>query len=386
MSADHRPGLYVHVPFCARACPYCDFDFAVERSPDASRFIAALQREVAQRDLVGLDLRTVYIGGGTPSVLGADGLTALVGWIRRTFGAAQLEEFTVELNPEHVEAALIDALLASGVGRASLGIQSLRREGLVQLGRAHDRTRATEAIQALLGAGIEVSADLIVGWPSQTPSMVRADVEALLATGVRHLSAYALTIEGDVPWVRMIERGQRAPVDAERQADVMSAARTALLDAGWSHYEIASYARASDAMAVHNRGYWTSRDYVGLGPSAASAHFESAEGITTVRRRTNARGSGWWAADAPTHEQLDAEETAAEALWLGLRLLQGLELGQLAGAVPQADHSFVARRTHRQVEIGNLVWEDGGRRLRVAEGRWLFHDEIGAEILGGEPT
>lgn len=374
-------GLYIHVPFCARACPYCDFDFAVERSPDATRLIAALEREAKERGVLGTEVRTVYVGGGTPSVLGPAGLTALLTWIRDAFDVAAVREFTVELNPEHVDAPLVEALAAAGVGRASLGIQSLRAEGLVQLGRAHSRARALQAIGLLREAGVEVSGDLIVGWPSQSLAMVQADVAALVETGLRHLSVYALTIEGDVPWVRMEQRGQRAAIDPQQQADAMAAARATLLREGWTHYEVASYCATADVAAEHNRSYWTSRDYVGLGPSAASAEFDRAGGPTRVRRRTNARGSAWWDSGPCVIEELTADETAAEALWLGLRLLQGVDLEQLERLMPQLDRARVVAQTRRQVEIGNLVWEDDGRRIRVADGRWLFHDEIGADIL-----
>jgi len=381
---DEAPGLYVHVPFCARACPYCDFDFEVGREPSAEAFVAALEAERQGRGLpLEMPVRTVYVGGGTPSLLGPAGLRSLLRWIDARFDARGAIERTVELNPEHVDAALLDALVEAGVDRVSLGVQSLASEALVQLGRVHAAEKAREALAAAVARGLRVSADLIVGWPGQRAASLRADVEGLLATGIEHVSIYALTIEAGTPWEALVRRGKRRTPDADAQAERLVEAALLLEAAGLRHYEIASYARPG-ARARHNLGYWTWRDYVGLGPSAASAR-HAADG--SVERRTNPRGLARWRADtgAAEEETLDPVAAAAEGLWLGLRALDGLDVSAFLRRFPAVDEAWVRARVAAQVERGNLELVEEGRAegpiVRVAPGRWLWHDEIGAALL-----
>ncbi len=368
-------GLYLHVPFCARACPYCDFDFVVDRSPPLDPFLAGLDRELATRDDTQRPFATVYVGGGTPSVLAAADLRRLLAWIDDRFDVADAIEWTVECNPEHVDAARIDALVESGVDRISLGVQSLAHDGLVQLGRAHTPATALVAIARACEAGLRVSADLIVGWPGQDPSAVARDVDALVDAGVEHVSIYALTIEPSTPWPKLVARGARAMPDPDAQADALLAAESALQHRGLHHYEVASYARSEDARSQHNFGYWTWRDYVGLGPSAASARAHAGG----TARRTNPRGLTAWQAAPPEEEILDPEHAAAEGLWLGLRVLPGLSISAFLARFPAATRELVEARTAAQRDLGNLVLD--GDVLRVAPGRWLHHDAIAADLL-----
>ena len=374
-TAQERFGVYLHVPFCARACPYCDFDFAVERRPDGAAFVEALQREVETREDVrmGQGPHTVYVGGGTPSVLSAEHLGGLLGWISRTWETTGCSEWTVEFNPEHVDAARLDAVCDAGVGRLSLGVQSFDPVGLRQLGRAHTPPQAKDAVAAAHERGLSVSVDLIVGWPGQTLDGLRAELEQLLALGTEHVSIYALTIEPGTPWERLAERGVRRLPQADDAADAISCCAEVLEGAGLVHYEVASYARPG-AAAVHNSGYWLGRDYVGVGPSAASArHLGGA-----IVRSSNARGTDWWAGEGPSVEELDAEAAAREALWLSLRLLQGVEIDRFLVRVGR-DRAWLEERTARARARGNIDLTEG--RVQVAPGRWLHHDDIAADVL-----
>lgn len=389
--AGEAPGLYVHVPFCARACPYCDFDFEVGRDPPVAAFVEALETERRARGLaLGLPVRTVYVGGGTPSLLGPAGLRGLLRWIDASFDVRGAIERTVELNPEHVDEALLDALVEGGVDRVSLGVQSLSPDALAQLGRVHEAEAAAAALRAAVGRGLRVSADLIVGWPGQRAASLRADVEGLLATGVEHVSIYALTIEAGTPWEALVRRGRRRAPDADAQARRLEDASELLEAAGLRHYEVASYARPG-AVALHNLGYWTWRDYLGLGPSAASA-WHGADGV--VERRTNARGFARWREDpgggasgasvasgAAVIERLDPVAAAAEGLWLGLRALDGVDVAAFLRRFPAVDDAWLRARTAVSIERGNLERTAEGI-LRVASGRWLWHDEIGVALLG----
>lgn len=376
---EHAPdsgfGVYVHVPFCARACPYCDFDFRVNPRPDGVALIAALEAEIDRREDArrGGQPHTVYVGGGTPSVLSAEDLAGLLAWVGATWDTRGCAEWTVEFNPEHVDEGRLKALARAGASRISLGVQSFDPVGLRQLGRAHDPAQAAAAVRRAHEAGLDVSVDLIVGWPGQTTAGLQAELEQVLALPTDHVSVYALTIEPGTPWERLAQRGVRRLPQADDAADGLERCAATLEGAGFVHYEVASYARGG-AQAIHNSGYWLGRDYVGVGPSAASAR--SVPG--GVQRRSNPRGQDWWSGADASHERLEAEAAAREALWLALRLLQGVEIDPLLRRVDR-DRAWLEARTARARARGNL--ELSGGVLRVAAGRWLHHDDIATDVL-----
>ncbi len=375
-------GLYIHVPFCERACPYCDFDFEVGRpgrlEPAIERWLAGLERERSTRNDLEREFDTLYFGGGTPSVLGPDHFRRVFAWLRAKLGVEphSLAETTVELNPEHVDDARLDALVELGVGRVSLGVQSLADTGLRELGRAHDRPRARAAVTRCVDRGLRTSADLIVGWRGQGPDELRRDITEITQLGVEHVSIYGLTIEPDTPWPKLVRRGLRVLPDEDAQADLLVIAQAELFAQGFVHYEVASYARPG-AEAIHNSKYWRWCDVIGLGPSAASVHHEQ----QCVMRRSNPRGLGAWAEGAePSRERLAGDRAATEGLWLGLRRLRGLDVEDFLARFG-VDRPWLEARIARQIELGNLEWADGGALLRVAPGRWLWHDSIAIDVL-----
>lgn len=377
--------LYVHVPFCARRCTYCDFDFEVGRRPRTDHYLAGLGRELAVRgDELAAPLRTVYVGGGTPSLLGPAGLRSLGGLLAPWLARDRVEEFTVELNPEHVDDALLDALVAIGVDRVSLGVQSFEPAALRQLGRGHDPPAAERAVRACLARGLVSSVDLIVGWPGQDLAALERDLLRVVGLGVEHVSIYALTIEAGTSWPKLVRRGLRVLPDDDAQAQALERTDAWLVEAGFEHYEIASYARGG-RRAVHNGVYWSWGDYVGIGPSAASA-VHAADGAVT--RRTNPRGlDAWWGAAVAEVERLDPIAAAAEGLWLALRTAAGIDLDAFLARFTAVDAAWVERRVAARVASGDLEWRrgpaPGDRRLRTTAGRWLLLDGIAADLLAG---
>jgi oxygen-independent coproporphyrinogen-3 oxidase len=380
-------GLYLHVPFCSRACPYCDFDFEVGRTlgPAIRRWRLGVERELELRrfSFEGRAFDSLYLGGGTPSALGPEVLEDLIAWLRtRVVGEGQLREVTVELNPEHVDDALIASLARSGVDRVSLGIQSLEAAGLRQLGRAHSTSQGVLAVERAIAAGLRTSADLIVGWSGHTDAGLIADIDRLVGLGVEHLSIYALTIEPDTPWQKLVRRGLRVLPDDDQQAALLLAAERRLGEHGFVHYEVASHARPGQE-AWHNRKYWRVTDVLALGPSGASVNVRETPAGVEVTRRRSRRGLERWLADPfGTEEPVDqlvGELAAAEALWLGLRELEGLWVLPWMARFG-VNRAWLDARTANQVRRGNLEWL-GESRLRVAPGRWLWHDDIAADLL-----
>lgn len=388
MSAPELGGLYVHVPFCERACPYCDFDFQVGRSTrlgsSIERWMAGLEHERLRRWPSGSELAfdTVYVGGGTPSVLTAEQLRALFGWLRASFDLdpSSMREITVELNPEHVDQQRLAALVELGVDRVSLGVQTLDPIGLRELGRSHDEHAALAAVTQCVARGLRCSADLIVGWRGQTPEQLRGDIDRLVGAGVEHVSVYGLTIEPDTPWPKLVRRGLRVLPDEDTQAELLLVAEAELQARGFQHYEVASYAKPN-AEAIHNSKYWRWIDVIGLGPSAASVRHEHDEQGPIVERRSNPRGLDAWAqGEASSDERLQGTQAAAEGLWLGLRRLRGLDVSAYLTRF-DVDRPWLEARTARQRQLGNLEFLDDGARLRVAPSRWLWHDTIATGIL-----
>lgn len=394
------PGLYVHVPFCARACPYCDFDFEVGRSPQLEAYVEGLAREIDERDaregIRDLDFDTLYLGGGTPSLLGPRGLAQVLDLLEREFPRASYQELTVEINPEHWGPALLDGLRERKVTRISLGVQSFDPAGLRALGRVHDAAQAKAALCEAVAAGFSVSCDLIVGWPGQGEASLERDIDTFAACGAQHISVYALTIEPDTPWTKLVRRGLRVLPDPDRQAQRLLRSEAMLLDREYQHYEIASYARPG-AQARHNHKYWSCCDYIGLGPSAHSARYDAQGG---VRRRGNRRGLLAWCADpaaAQSMDELGAEDSAAEALWLGLRRFEGVAWEAFSRRFARVDTDALLRRAKALFDRGILqrvpepasgpaALEQGGEagsalRIRVAPDQWLLHDEIAHTLL-----
>ncbi len=380
------PGLYVHVPFCARACPYCDFDFVVGRRPDLNRYLEGLRRELSARtkELGARPFDTLYLGGGTPSLLGPEGLRELVALLRRFVDLEGTMESTIEVNPEHANPALLDAIAALGFDRVSLGVQSFQASLLRTLGRVHGTAEAVASLAAVRVRGLAVSVDLIVGVPDQDGELLASDLERIAEAAPDHVSAYALTIEGAVPWLSLVRRGLRVLPDDDTQADRLEQVARGLDRLGYQHYEISSYARTPGDRARHNAKYWTGVDVVALGPSAVSSRHER----DAVERRANPRGlEAWLRGDPAELDRLEGGAAAAEALWLGLRQLEGLQRGELLARHPAVDRAWWDAKIAPGIARGDLVLEsspespDDPDRLRVAPGRWLFHDAIAAGLL-----
>ena len=365
--------LYVHWPFCVSKCPYCDFNSHVRAEVDQQAWRDALLADLAHeaRELPGRTVGSVFFGGGTPSLMPPETVAAVLAAAERRWGFAEDVEITLEANPSSVEAARFNDLAAAGVNRVSLGIQSLDDAALRFLGRAHDVAEGQAALDVAQRAFPRVSFDLIYALPGQTLARWQAELAQALARGTEHLSLYQLTIEPGTRFATEAAAGRLAIPDGDAAADLFEATRAITAAAGLPAYETSNHARAG-AESRHNLTYWRYRDYAGVGPGAHGRR----GGLATQRRR---KPENWLAAVArnghgiEVEEALTPHERATEALVMGLRLREGVDLdrvAKLAGGVAPVDDAAVARLADQ----GFMARESA--RLRVTEAGALLLDAI----------
>ena len=380
--------LYAHVPFCAQKCRYCDFD---SRSFAPCELGAALdayfEQLYARLDAFGkagaLDrIRTVYVGGGTPSLAGEH----LVELARRIRAWCAPVEFTCEANPESLTAELAAALAKAGVTRVSLGVQTLDNIELTAIGRIHDADRALAAIATVKDAGLDVSCDLMCGLPGQTAASWKRTLEGVLAAAPHHASVYPLTLEEGTPLYRMACRDESLEPDEDFQAACMDTARERLSAAGYHPYEVASYALDGHE-CVHNIAYWTGQGYLGLGRSAAgmldAEDFDRLAGLfpgvssrgDAHRVRLVQRDDATTAFEA---EYLSQREAAAEDLMLACRMTRGVGPDLLVRAARVIPTGELAASCDRALELGLATWVPDG--VEGYAGRIASKDVIAGRV------
>lgn len=380
--------LYVHVPFCAQKCRYCDFDSRSFAPCDLSAALDAYFEQLfARLDAFGkagaLDqTRTVYIGGGTPSLAGE----RLVELARRIRASCAPVEFTCEANPESLTAELAAALAKVGVTRISLGVQTLDNAELTAIGRIHDADRALAAITTVKDAGLDVSCDLMCGLPGQTAVSWQRTLDGVLAAAPHHVSVYPLTLEEGTPLYRMACRDESLEPDEDFQAACMDVARELLGAAGYHPYEVASYALDGHECA-HNIAYWTGRGYLGLGRSAAgmldAADFDRLAGLfpgvssrgDAYRVRLVQRDDDATAFEA---EYLSQREAAAEDLMLACRMTRGIASDLLVRAARVIPVDGLTAACDRALELGLATWVP--ETLGVHEGPFTSADVVAGHV------
>jgi oxygen-independent coproporphyrinogen-3 oxidase len=353
--------VYLHVPFCARRCSYCDFAIAVRRVVPSTAYVEAVLAEWAGRQADPAwseagDVRSVYFGGGTPSRLDPSGIGRLLDGIASARTLAAGAEVTLEANPDDVTPAAAAAWRDAGVSRVSLGVQSFDAGVLRWMHRTHSAEQVAPAVDILRAAGVEdLSLDLIFGLPAALARDWDRDLAAAFALAPDHLSLYGLTVEHHTPLGRWTARGEVVPVDEERYAAEYLAAGRALAAEGFDHYEVSNAAREGHR-ARHNSAYWRRAAFLGLGPSAHSGFGRT--------RRWNIRE---WAAyehaitdgrdPVAGTEQLSDEAVALEEVYLGLRTSDGLPAGRLDAGMARAwTEAGWAERTERRIRLTLEGW------------------------------
>ncbi|MEP7315198.1 MAG: radical SAM family heme chaperone HemW [Sphingomicrobium sp.] len=368
--------LYVHWPFCVSKCPYCDFNSHVRDSVDHGAWRDALLRDLAHEAalLADRELTSIFFGGGTPSLMEPATAEAVIRAATDAWVPADDIEITLEANPNSAEAARFADLAAAGVNRISLGLQSFDDAKLAFLGRAHSADEGQRALAAAQSAVSRVSFDLIYALPSDDEAGWSADLDRAIALGTEHLSLYQLTIEPGTRFATDVAKHAFEPLDTDRSAALFELTQVRTAEAGIPAYEISNHARTG-AQSRHNLTYWRYGDYAGIGPGAHGRRL----GMRTVRHRKPENFLGAVARNAHglvEEEALNAEEGAHEALVMGLRLADGIDVAALGRRFDRAivDDSAVARLIGHE-----LLWRDGDRVGTSEAGRLLL-DSILSEI------
>ncbi len=371
-------GLYLHVPFCRHRCGYCDFATHVADPAHAdaqmARYGAALRRRLVRVLDGGRDgdgdrpwpaVTSVFVGGGTPTLLPPDELAAILATVRDHADLVEDVEATVEANPETVGPAMFAALVDAGATRVSMGAQSFAPHVLDTLERGHDADRPLAAVAEARAAGIaQVSLDLIYGTPGETEDDFATSLDVAVSAGIDHLSAYALSIHANTPFGRRRARGELPDVDDDVAADRFDHARDRLADEGFDHYEVSNWARSPGTRSRHNVLYWRHGDYLAFGVGA--------HGHLDGHRWWHPRGIDAWMAaiergrdPVAGREHLDVDQRRMERLLLGLRLREGLHPHDLPPLDPLALEDAIAH---------DLV-ETACGRVRATDRGWYLLDE-----------
>jgi oxygen-independent coproporphyrinogen III oxidase len=363
----HVRHIYVHIPFCARICPYCAFYKDLLDRSQTSRFCKALLRELElheSRRRTGdrrslLRPSTIYFGGGTPTALNIAQLELLLRGFHERLELSQLVEWTIEANPGSVSARKAALLKKFGVNRISLGVQSWDDELLKLLGREHNAPQAEESFRILRDAGFtNVNVDLMFGLPSQTVDQWRATLEKTIALEPEHVSTYCLTYEEDTEFFLRHARGEFRQ-DADADAEFFEMTMAILEDAGYRHYEISNYARPGFE-SVHNRAYWLGKDYLGIGPSAVSTiGMQRWQNVCDYRAYIDRACAGQ--SPRESSENLTDQMKRTERIALSLRTRDGVSAGELKDFGTKTDE-LVALGLLRQSN-GNFILTPKGKAL-----------------------
>ena len=368
-------GVYVHIPFCRRKCFYCDFPSYAGEERWMSRYRKALCREIAAQGCRCLQegaVRTVYIGGGTPTALAADDLLAVICALRENFRLTGAEEFTVEANPSTVDAKFLERLREAGVNRLSFGVQSFSNVLLTAIGRIHTAREAENAVRMAQKAGLRVSLDLMYGLPGQTLSDLKDSVARAAALGIGHISVYGLAVEDGTPFARMEEAGQlHLPTDDEC-GDMYDYITAELPRLGYRRYEISNYARAGEE-SCHNLAYWQDVPYIGLGAAAHSYwHGRRTENEQDLRRYIACIEGGL--SPAREEEPCSRESHIEEFAFLALRTADGIDKKRFRGTFASDVHEVYGEVIAR-LQAAGLV-EETAVSIRLTEQGMKFGNRV----------
>lgn len=374
------PGIYIHIPFCHQACTYCNFHFSTS-TDKKGRFVQALLEEIRLTDFLsaeGEPVETVYFGGGTPSILSSAELNSIMDAIRKKFKISGTAEITLEANPDDINPVVLREWLDAGINRLSVGIQSFYDEELRWMNRTHNAADSLRCIDEIKAAGFSnFSADLIYGSPLQSTEILDYNISRLLASGVPHISCYALTTEPKTILQHRIDKNESPAPDPDVQASQFLHLMKRLSDAGYEHYEISNYSLPG-MRSKHNSSYWQGIPYLGLGPSA-----HSYDGIRT--RRWNIANNSLYIESLnrgmiPFEEEvLNDEQLLNEYVMTSLRTLEGIDVTEIRKRFGQ-EHADRLLTEAAGFERSGKLTVSHTRIILTNEGK-LLADGIAADLF-----
>ncbi len=380
MPQDSHFALYIHWPFCVSKCPYCDFNSHVRAGIDQDQWASALVADMVHeaQQLPARRVSSIFFGGGTPSLMPPSTVAALIEKADQLWGFTEDIEITLEANPSSVEAARFADLAAAGINRNSLGLQSLDDAALRFLGRAHSVAEGLAALEVAQSHFKRVSFDLIYALPGQTRSQWAAELARALSFGTEHLSLYQLTIEPGTRFATMVAQGAFTPLDPDLGADLFETTRSLTTSAALPPYEISNHARAG-CESRHNLTYWRYGEYAGIGPGAHGRR----GGLATLRHK---KPENWLAAVArngsglQSEEALSPQERAREALVMGLRLGEGVNLESIAAKTGLEPSALIDASACATLTSHGLITAHGSQ-LQVTSAGMPLLDRVLVEIV-----
>lgn len=363
--------IYIHWPYCARICPYCDFN-VYKQKDDAGLTPSILSDLSGWRAWSGeRRISSIHFGGGTPSLMSADDISQIISQIKSLWALDEAVEIAIEANPHDADEVKWKAYRKAGINRLSLGVQSFHDPALKLLGRDHDAAQAKAALALAVDIFSSVSLDLIFGWAGQSEVLLRADLDTALKSGAQHISTYQLTIEEGTAFAKAEARGDMKAVDGDRSADFYDLVRGRLMAEGFDHYEVSNFAK-TDHRSKHNLAYWQGRDYVGVGPGAHGRLTVDGTRYATIAvmrpkdYQDKIAASGLGLAEK---EALSATTWAEEYLLMGLRIDEGISMArfrEIAGV-------GLPREVIKDLINDDLITQIGGRLKTTSLGRLLLN-------------
>lgn len=371
-------GLYVHIPFCDKACHYCDFHFSTTFSSYREDLISCLLQELKLRESeIEGNVSSIYFGGGTPSVMTIEEWKVFFQYFKSQGFLATAEEVTVEVNPDHLHAEYLQALKEFGVNRLSIGVQSFFDEVLEKMNRSHDRDKALKGLKTAKEIGFDnITLDLIYGVPFQSDEQLKKNLEIVKSLDIPHISAYQLTIEDNTVFGRWKKQGKLLELSDENCLNQFKTVRNSLKEMGYEHYEVSNFAKPG-SQAVHNSSYWKQVKYIGIGPGAHS--YNGSDRLWNVANNKKYIKS-IQASELPFEkEELYAKDQFNEAILLGLRQLnQGIKTSELEEKFPSLWNE-VRMEINNFIQKGELIKD--GEFLRLSEEGIFIIDYISSELF-----
>jgi len=370
-------GIYIHIPFCKQACNYCNFHFATSLRYKNELVTALLKETGLRKDyLQGEIVDTIYLGGGTPSLLSIEDCQLLIDKCEASFNIAHDAEITIETNPDDITEENLLGWKQVGINRLSIGVQSFFDEDLQWMNRAHNANQAISSLQSAIKQFNNITIDLIYGHPLLTDEKWKKNVERIIDLDIPHISCYALTVEPKTPLDKLIREHTKENVDAEKQAHQFLLLMDWLDKAGYEHYEISNFAKPG-MRSKHNSSYWSGKKYLGIGPSAHSFDGETRQwNIANNQAYIESINKEIIPAEKET---LTDTQRLNEYIMTSLRTIEGLELKKVNSREAMVDNKDFENRYQAFITSGKMIKENGFLKL-TPEGK-LFADGIAAELF-----